>query len=60
MGGNEKKRGRPLKIDARRNRINVRLSNKELGRVREIGEHYDICVNEVLRMALEYYYENVF
>lgn len=60
MGQDSKKRGRPLKIDARRNRINVRLSNKELGRVREIGEHYDICVNEVLRMALEYYYENVF
>ena len=60
MGGADRRRGRPRRIDARRNQLCVKVSDRELGRMREMSEHYDVSVNEVLRMALKYYYENVF
>lgn len=55
-----RRRGRPVKNDARRNQHVIRLSDKELGRVRMIADSYDISVNEAFRMMLKYYYENVF
>ena len=60
MGFDNKKCGRPVKIDARRNRLSLRLSDKELGWVRQIAESYDISFNEVLRLALEHYFRNAF
>ena len=61
MGENEKRtRGRPRVLQARRNRINVRLSDRELGWVHQIAETYDISVNEAMRIALDYYFRNVF
>lgn len=55
-----RRRGRPIKIDARRNYIGVRLSNKEFGRIHAIAETYDISLNEALRIALNQYYEKLF
>lgn len=55
-----RRRGRPTKMDARRNQILVKVSDKELGRIREVSESYDISVNEVLRTAFNHYFRNVF
>lgn len=55
-----RRRGRPAKIDARRNKLDIRLSDRELRWVHQIAESYDISLNEAVRMALNYYFRNVF
>ena len=55
-----RRRGRPSKVDARRNKLDIRLSDRELSWVRQIAESYDISLNEAVRMALNYYFRNVF
>ena len=60
MEFNRKRRGRPLRSDARRNRLDVRLSSKELSRAHNIADTYDVSLSEALRIALNQYYERLF
>ena len=48
----KKKRGRPVKSDSKRRRMELRLTDKDLARVYMLAEEYDISRNEVVRMAL--------
>lgn len=61
MVENEKRtRGRPSKRDARHYKIDVRLSSKEVGRVRTIADTYGVSPSEAMRIALNQYYEKLF
>ena len=60
IGNDSRKRGRPRKLEARINQVNVKLSNRELERVGLVAERYDISYSEVLRIAFENYFQNVF
>ena len=53
----DKKRGRPVKSDSKRRRIDVRLSDKELARVYMLAEELGVSCGETLRIALNEYFE---
>lgn len=57
---NKRRRGRPVNFNSKRNRINVRLSDKEFGWAHQIAESHGVSVNEAIRMMVDYYFRNVF
>ena len=57
---NGKHRGRPCKLEARRNQILVKVSDRELERIRIVAEEYNISNNEALRMAFDRFYIDIF
>lgn len=57
---NEKRRGRPCKLDARNNQLHMRLTDEELKKVKIVADEYDISCNEVLRIAFKNFYSMYF
>lgn len=53
----KRKRGRPIKEDARREQLVVRLSKKELARVHMLADAQGVSVNEAMRIMLNDYFE---
>lgn len=54
----DKKRGRPIKLDALRRQINIRLTDKELARVYMLADKYGVSRNEAIRIAINKAFDN--
>lgn len=53
-------RGRPRKIDARRNQVLVKMNNIEMSKLQEACFALDTSTGDVLRTAFDYWYRNKF
>ena len=59
MSENKRKRGRPLKPTARRNRIDIRMNDDEYRMLAELSEMYDKCRNDILTDSLRTHYDRL-
>lgn len=52
-----KKRGRPILEDGRNVQFNIRMSYEELGKLTYMSDFYSMSKSEMIRKALENYYD---
>lgn len=51
------KRGRPNKVDSRLTRVSVRLTNRELARLKILSDEREFSLSQMIRYLINTYYE---